>query len=76
MWEVMNSGYVAVVLDALRSCYQSSHHKAPVIHNSIVVRIAFGDARWLRACVWAFGKAFRLQGGAIDASTVEKVGKL
>jgi len=71
----MNSRYVAVVLGALRSCYQS-HHKAPVIHNSIVVRIAFGDARWLRACVWAFGKAFRLQEGAIDASTVEKVGKL
>ena len=33
MREIMNARYVAVVFDALRSCYRS-HHKAPDIRNT------------------------------------------
>ena len=37
MWEIMNSRYITVILDTLRSCYWS-HHWAPVIHNNSCVK--------------------------------------
>lgn len=43
----MNSGYLTVVFDAPRPCYQS-HHKAQAIHNTNMVQDIMGGGA--RAC--------------------------